>query len=110
MPLITEHGTTVELGEAFYNPHTTLDRGPTIASLAAFGGTVDSIGSYLGTFAATGIRGLRAASEIRLAATINDRDPDAARLIRQKYRFKRAAIILRCHKRGCKCPDPSETV
>ena len=83
MPMITEHGTTVELGGAFYNPHTTLDRDLTIASLAAFDRTVDHLESYLDTFAATGIRGLRAASELKLAATINDRDTDAVRLIRQ---------------------------
>ena len=83
MPPITEHGTTVELGEAFYNPHMTADRDLTIAVLAAFDRTVDPIESYLDTFAATGIRGLRAASELKLAVTLNDRDPDAAYLIRQ---------------------------
>ncbi|NOQ28690.1 MAG: tRNA (guanine(10)-N(2))-dimethyltransferase, partial [Methanosarcinales archaeon] len=83
MPPITEHGTTVELGEAFYNPHMTADRDLTIAVLAAFARTVDPIESYLDTFAATGIRGLRAASELGLTVTLNDRDPDAAYLIRQ---------------------------
>ena len=82
-PRITEHDTTVEQGDAFYNPHTTFDRDLTIASLAAFTGTVDTLESYLDTFAATGIRGLRAASELGLAVTINDRSPDAACLIRQ---------------------------
>ncbi len=82
-PRITEHDTTVEQGDAFYNPHTTFDRDLTIASLAAFAGTVDALETYLDTFAATGIRGLRAASEIGLAATINDRSPEAACLIRQ---------------------------
>ena len=82
-PRITEHDTTVEQGDAFYNPHTTFDRDLTIAALAAFTGTVDTLESYLDTFAATGIRGLRAASEIGLAATINDRSPDAACLIRR---------------------------
>jgi tRNA (guanine26-N2/guanine27-N2)-dimethyltransferase len=83
MPPITEHGTTVELGEAFYNPHMTPDRDLTIAVLAAFDRMVAPIESYLDTFAATGIRGLRAASELNLAVTFNDRDPDAAYLIRQ---------------------------
>ncbi len=83
MPPITEHGTTVELGNAFYNPHMTPDRDLTIAVLAAFDRTVAPLESYLDTFAATGIRGLRAASELKLAVTLNDRDPDAACLIRQ---------------------------
>ena len=82
-PRITEHDTTVEQGDAFYNPHTTFDRDLTIASLAAFAGTVGTLESYLDTFAATGIRGLRAASELGLAVTINDRSQEAACLIRQ---------------------------
>ncbi|KAF5416399.1 MAG: tRNA (guanine(26)-N(2))-dimethyltransferase [Candidatus Methanogaster sp.] len=80
---ITEHDTTVELGEAFYNPHITPDRDLTIAVLAAFDRTVGPIESYLDTFAATGIRGLRAASELNFTVTLNDRDPDATHLIQQ---------------------------
>ena len=88
-PRITEHDTTVEQGDAFYNPHTTFDRDLTIASLAAFAGTVDTLESYLDTFAATGIRGLRAASELGLAVTINDRSQEAACLIRQNIVLNR---------------------
>ena len=67
-PQITEHATTVELGEAFYNPHTTPDRDLMIASLVAFDRTVDHLKSYLDTFAANGIRGLVLARRSRGAA------------------------------------------
>ena len=45
MPRITEHVTTVELGEALYTPHTTPDRDLTTVSLAAFDHTADNIES-----------------------------------------------------------------
>ena len=80
---ITEHAVTVDVGEAFYNPHTTTDREITIASLAAFDRTVDHIETYLDTFSATGIRGLRAAAELGLVVTLNDRDPDAVGTIKR---------------------------
>jgi len=83
MSWITEHGITIETGEAFYNPYTTPDRDLTIASLAAFSHSIDRLESYLDAFAATGIRGLRAASELGLDVTLNDWNPDAADLIRR---------------------------
>lgn len=83
MPRISEHGTVIDVGGAFYNPHMTLDRDITIASLAAFARTADRPESYIDAFAATGIRGLRAAAELGLDVTLNDWNPDAVDLIKQ---------------------------
>ncbi|MHC1575363.1 MAG: tRNA (guanine(10)-N(2))-dimethyltransferase [Candidatus Methanogasteraceae archaeon] len=82
-PEITEDNVTVETGEAFYNPHMRIDREITIASLAAFSETIDPIESYVDSFAATGIRGLRAASKLGISVTLNDIDPDVSSLIRR---------------------------
>ncbi|MFH0967062.1 MAG: tRNA (guanine(10)-N(2))-dimethyltransferase [Methanobacteriota archaeon] len=61
----------------FYNPRMALNRDATVLVASC-----TEPRTYLDAMGASGIRGCRVGNEARVAVTINDRDPDAARLIR----------------------------
>ncbi len=65
-------------GPVFYNPRMELNRDVTVLLLSVL-----RPDSYLDAMGASGVRGLRAAGELGLSVTINDRDQRAVGLIRQ---------------------------
>ena len=62
----------------FYNPRMALNRDATVLVASCM-----EPRTYLDAMGASGIRGCRVGNESGVAVTINDRDPDAARLISQ---------------------------
>lgn len=70
----------------FYNPEMQLNRDISVAAIASF--SKDAPGyTYLDAFAASGIRGLRIANEVGLAATMSDWEEESVRLIEKNITF-----------------------
>lgn len=78
VPGLATEGTT---GEVFYNPRQECNRDITIATLRAFGSQQDDASTYLDVNTASGIRGVRAASD-GWSVTCADLDPRAIDLAR----------------------------
>ncbi len=78
--LIKEGEVVIKPNKAFYNPRMELNRDISIACIAAF----SSPGmTFLDALAATGIRGIRAAKEVGLKCTVNDKSRQAHEAIKQ---------------------------
>ncbi|MDY6932332.1 MAG: tRNA (guanine(10)-N(2))-dimethyltransferase, partial [Halobacteriota archaeon] len=76
----------------FYNPKMELNRDISIACISAFSGKENL--SYVDCLSATGIMGLRVASEVGIYVTINDRSPMAFDLIKKNVEMSGKDITI----------------
>jgi len=65
-------------GRIFYNQRMELNRDATVLLISCL-----NLKNYLDAMGATGVRGIRVASECSIPVTINDRDPEAVELIQR---------------------------
>ena len=75
----------------FYNPRMEMNRDATVLFVA-----VTKPSEYLDAMGATGVRGIRVATECGIAVTINDRDPRAFELIRRNSEYQKSPITVTC--------------
>ncbi len=81
---------TISSVSVFYNPEMELNRDITVAAISGF---IDRIGvepasiSYADVMSASGIRGIRMASEVGLKCWLNDWNQDAYELIRENIKL-----------------------
>ena len=85
---------------AFYNPKMELCRDVDIACLAAFSRIAPKKERrYADALAGTGVRGVRAANELGIAAEINDLSAEAYMLINENIKLNNVEKLVRAHNK-----------